>query len=120
MPRLNHYARKEERDPLAKVADKEDQRAILDTVKAIEVFVLFASIVMGILPMLSLMVTDDRFRGGRYLRTPPENGDSEATVMSYMRRNIFLMFLKYPDSFVTQLIREKQTGKSGNIRDGVA
>ncbi len=120
MPRLNHYAKKGNRDPLARVADKEDQKAILDTVKAIEGFVLFSSIAMGILQMLSLMVTDNRFHGGRYLRTQPENGDSEATVMSYMRRNIFLMFLKYPDSFVTRFIREKQTGKSGNIRDGVA
>ena len=120
MPRLNHYAKKEERDPLAKVADKEDQKAILDTVKAIEGFVLFSSIAMGILQMMSLMASDNRFRGGRYLRTQPENGDSEATVMNFMRRNIFLMFLKFPDSFVTRFIREKQTGKSSNITDGVA
>lgn len=35
MPSLDHYARKEERDYLAKVADKEDQKAILDTLKTI-------------------------------------------------------------------------------------
>ena len=63
MLRLNNYARKEERDPLAKAADKDNQKAVLDTVKASERYILFSSIAMGILQMLSLMVSDDGFRG---------------------------------------------------------
>lgn len=68
--------------------------------------------------MLSLMVLDDRFRRGRYLRTPLENGDSEAIVMSYIRQSIF-MFLRYFDSFKTRFIRKKQMGQSGNIREAM-
>lgn len=120
MPRLNHFAKRKDRDPLAHVSDEHDQKLILKTIKATEGFVLFASIAMGILQMMSLKCTDGTMKKARYLRTPSKNGDSEATVMSYLRRNIFLMFLKYPDSFVTQFIRDKQLGKSGTIRDDVA
>ena len=120
MPRLNHFAKRKDRDPLAHISDGNDQKLILKTIKATEGFVLFASIAMGILQMMSLKCTDDTMKKGRYLRTPSKNGDSEATVMSYLRRNIFLMFLKHPDSFVTQFIRDKQSGKSDTVGDDVA
>ncbi len=120
MPRLNHFAKRKDRDPLAHVSDEHDQERILKAIKATEGFVLFASIAMGILQMMSLKCTDGTMKKTRYLRTPSKNGDSEATVMSYLRRNIFLMFLKYPDSFVTQFIRDKQSGKSETVGDDVA
>lgn len=120
MPRLNHFAKRNDCDPLTHISEEHDRELVLRTIKATEGFVLFASIAMGILQMLSLKCTDDTMKKARYLRTPSKNGDSEATVMSYLRRNIFLMFLKHPDSFVTRFIRDKQLGESGTVGDNVA
>ena len=81
----------------------------LSKLKAIEGFVLLSSIAMGITQMLSLdqeLAPDAQ--ACRYLRTPPRNRVSEASIMYYFRKAFFALMLQHPDSFITRYILEKQ------------
>lgn len=109
MPKLDHFAKKKDADKLSGVTDSHARKRILSAVKAIESFVFCAAVATGMLQMISLngcfsaKVTDMR-----YLRTKSSGAPSEGTVMYYLRKRIFLLLSKQPDSFVTQYIREKQ------------
>ena len=93
--------------PLEMVSER-DRGKVLDTVKAIEGYVLFASIAMGILQMIALDETPSgEAQKSRYLRTMPKDHPSEATIMYYLRRRFYPVLLKTPDSFITRIITEK-------------
>ena len=69
---------------------------------------------MGVLQLLSLSDEfNETIRKSRYLRTPSRENPSEATVMYYLRRKIFLLMLNNPDSPITKIIRAKQEKKTG-------
>ena len=109
MPKLDHFAKKEDSDKLSGIFDSHARKRILSAVKAIESFVICAAVATGMLQMISL---NSRFSAKvadmRYLRTKSSEAPSEGTVMYYLRKRIFLLLSKSPDSFVTQYIREKQ------------
>ena len=109
LEKLNHFKRKSDPDPLQKVSDEKGRKIILSKLKAIEGFVLFSSIAMGLSQMLSL---DDSLKNDflvcRYLRTVPRDRLSEASVMYYCRKSFFSLMLQHPDSFITRFILEKQ------------
>ena len=109
MPKLDHFAKKEDSDKLSGIFDSHARKKILSAVKAIESFVFCAAVATGMLQMISL---NSRFSAKvadmRYLRTKSSEAPSEGTVMYYLRKRIFLLLSKSPDSFVTQYIREKQ------------
>lgn len=114
LPKLNHFAKSGDSDPLSGVEDEDARRRILNNIKAIEGFVLFAGIAMGVLQLLSLSDEfNETIRKSRYLRTPSRENPSEATVMYYLRRKIFLLMLNSPDSPITKIIRAKQEKKTG-------
>ena len=114
LPKLNHCAKSGDPDPLSGVEDEDARRRILNNIKAIEGFVLFAGIAMGVLQLLSLSDEfNETIRKSRYLRTPSRENPSEATVMYYLRRKIFLLMLNNPDSPITKIIRAKQEKKTG-------
>ena len=80
MTKLNHFAKKTDPDPLEMVSSEKDRRRVLNAIKAIEGFVLFASIAMGILQMIALEeTTSGEAQKSRYLRTMPKGRPSEAT-----------------------------------------
>ena len=109
--KLNHFAKKSDPDPLESVLSKPDRDKVLNTIKAIEGYVLFASISMGILQLLALNETPSGdVQKCRYLRTLPKERPSEATVMYYFHRRFYPVLMKTPSSFVTRLILEKMAG----------
>ena len=113
LPKLNHFARKEDADPLAHVEDSKSRTKILEAIHAIESFVLCSSIAMGILQILSLDGRHSKkFTEARYLRTYSKEKPSEGTVMYYLRKYVFLILSRNPHSFVTQYIQEKQLWQS--------
>ena len=115
VPKLNHFQRKGEADALATVHDDKARRRILSNIKAIEGFVLFASIAMGLLQLIALDGRNSRSaKKIRYLRTASRKCPSEATVMYYVRKNINSLLLQHPDSFITRFIRERQVDNSGS------
>ena len=109
--KLNHFAKKSDPDPLESVLSKPDRDKVLNTIKAIEGYVLFASISMGILQLLALNETPSGdVQKCRYLRTLPKERPSEATVMYYFHRRFYPVLMKTSSSFVTRLILEKMAG----------
>lgn len=121
VPKLNHFSKKGEADALASIDDANARRRILSNIKAIEGFVLFASIAMGILQMIALDGRNSRSaKKIRYLRTASRRCPSEATVMYYVRKNIYSLLLQHPDSFITRFIRERQVDNSGSSRKRAA
>ena len=114
LPKLNHFARKGEPDPMTTVLDSHDRRKILNNIQAIERFVLFACIAMGILQLVSLSDTfAETVIENRYLRTPSNKTPSEASVMYYLRRSFFVFLLNDPDSAITKIIRGRQDQPPG-------
>ena len=114
LPKLNHFARKGEPDPMTTVLDSHDRRKILNNIHAIEGFVLFACIAMGILQLVSLSDTfAETVIEKRYLRTPSNKNPSEASVMYYLRRSFFVFLLNDPDSAITKIIRGRQDQPPG-------
>ena len=110
LPKLNHFSKNGDPDPLSQVTDEHAREKVLNNIHAIEGFVLFANIAMGILQLISLSEMDaESVRKLRYLRTPSRKNPSEATVMYYLRNNIFSLLLKSPDSPITEIIRARQT-----------
>ena len=108
-PKLSHFRKKDLPDILSSITDPREQRNILKTIKAIETFVACAAIAMGTLQMLALNadLSKDVLKC-RYLRQYSSRTPSEASVMYYLRRNLFSFLLKKPDSFITRYILEKQ------------
>lgn len=92
-----------------KVTEPKERENILLTVKAIEGYVQFCCVAMGILQLLSLNFSKEMQEGVfRYLRTPSKTIVSEATVVSYLMKNIFRIMAKKPDFNITRFIQEKQ------------
>ena len=109
MPKLNRYHKKEEISPLEQITDSKAKQNIQLTVKAIEGYVMCSCIAMGLLQLIAI-----RFSHRvpalffRYLRTPCKAIVSEATVMTYLRKSIFLLFARNPHLSITQIIKSKQ------------
>lgn len=108
-PKLNRYRKKDEPDPLAAVTEKKDRQAILQTIDAYERFSVCGGIALGIAQMaaldtrISLQISRHRF-----LRTSTEGKVSEATILDYLRRNIFRVLLQSPRSELTRFIQANQ------------
>ena len=121
VPKLNHFSRKGDGDCLEAIMDIHDRRRILSNIKAIEGFVLFASIAMGILQLIALDGRSSRSTIKiRYLRTVSQRCPSEATVMYYVRKNIYSLLLQHPDSFITRFICERQAYIGGSSKKKAA
>ena len=108
LPKLNHFAKKGT-DLLEGIVDSTSRIKIVETARAIEIFVFCGSVALGILQIIAL---DKRHRQevkeSRYLRTYSKDVPSEASVMYYLRKKVFLILSRNPHSFVTEYIREKQ------------
>ena len=121
VPKLNHFVKKDDTDRLETVLDAHERSLVLSNIKAIEGFVLFASIAMGTLQLIALNGRSVRSaKKIRYLRTISRKCPSEGTVMYYVRKNIYSLLLQHPDSFITRFIRERQKEYGGSSRERVA
>jgi hypothetical protein len=82
MPKVKRYLKKTESHPIEQVVSEKERESIQLAVKAIEGYVMFSCIAMGLLQLVAI-----RFSGRtpalfcRYLRTPSNEIVSEATVM---------------------------------------
>lgn len=109
VPGLDRYRRKEGDDPLVQVTDRRDQEKIIDTLKAMEGYMLSSSIAMEIIQMLCLEYGGKiRVSDFRYLRTPSRQVMSEASMMEYLRRNLFRFMAQQGGSTITKIISGKQ------------
>ncbi len=110
MPKLSHYQKKSDPCPLERVVEEHARKKILEAVRAIEIHMQLSCIAMGNIQSLSITIseriTSEKIR---YLRTPSDGMLSEATIMYYLRQNIFRLMVKSPGLSITRFIKEKQT-----------
>ena len=70
---------------------------------------MFSCIAMGILQLLCLERQDDiRVSDFRYLRTPSRKVMSEASMMEYLRRNLFRFMARQGNLTIIKIISDKQ------------
>lgn len=106
---IEKILKRDEKQPIEVVSDPVEQRKIELTVKAIEGYVMFSCIAMGLLQMISLSFSKEiQAKPFRFLRTPSKAIVSEATVMCYLRQNIFRIMAKKPHLNITRFIQGKQ------------
>lgn len=109
MPKLKRYLKKNDKPPIEEVSDPGEQKKIELTVKAIEGYVMFSCIAMGLLQMVSLSFSEEmQAKPFRFLRTRSNAIVSEATVMCYLRQNIFRIMAQKPHLSITRFIQDKQ------------
>ncbi len=108
MPKLNHFRKKESSDPLDKIDDLKLRAAVQATVRAVEGFVMFSCIAMGVSQMIALQYSGTLIlQSFRYLRTQSSPIASEGTTMCYLRRYFFRFMALSPDSTVSRIILSK-------------
>lgn len=109
MPKLSYYQKAGESGPLERVEDEKGRRNILKAVRAIEMHMVMSCIAMGILQSVSIYwvgkLSPDQLR---YQRTASRGRVSEAALMVYLRKYLFLFMEKQPDLQITQIIRKQQ------------
>ena len=107
--KLNHFKKKDEPDRLSHVKDPAAQKKILNTVDAIERFVLFAEIAMGLVQLMTYRIQDVRkIQDFRYVRTQRDGYISEATLLYYLRHTFLGSLLSKPESLLTRYISALQ------------
>jgi hypothetical protein len=110
MPKLNKYVKNEvSQDKLRGVVGERAQDNIRLAVGAIERHALLGCIALGLLQIISLSFAGI-FSGltVRFMRTKSKTIPSEATVASYMRKNIYKLFRFFPDLPITRIISDHQ------------
>ena len=110
MPKLNRFRKKTDPDPLGQVTGKRAKEKIRLAIKAIEGFMLCATVATGLLQILSLQFSgSDELKNLRYLRTYRNVVVSEATIADFLRKNFFRLLLCQPDLPINQIISAKQS-----------
>lgn len=109
VPKLNRYRKKGSPDPLLEIKDEHEKERIKKALKATEGYVLFSSIAMGIVQMLCLKYGSSiQVSDYRYLRTPSSQVMSEASMMEYLRRNLFRFLAEKDNLTITKIISSRQ------------
>lgn len=115
-PRLDRYRKKGGPDPLESVTDPAGRKRVLGAVEACERFVACACVATGLAQAIAL---DPGLSGeverARWLRTSTPGKVSEATVMEYLRRNVFRLLLQNRSSWLCRFILEAQAGVEGGL-----
>ena len=120
MPKLNHYQKAGEPDPLERVEGERSRRNILKAVRAIEMHMALSCIAMGILQGVSVCTVEKiSSKQLRYQRTPARGRVSEAALMVYLRKYFFLFMEKQPELRISRIILEQQE-PSGIYWDSLA
>jgi hypothetical protein len=106
--KLNKYRKKDEPDAL-ELVEADDKRLIVDKIRAIEMYVLCSNIALGLLQIMSLHMSDTlNIKNIRYLRTYSSAIASEATMATFIRKQVYLMFAQSDEFDLTQIIKSKQ------------
>ena len=109
MPRQSHFSKVGDPTPLSKVARK-DRPYVIQTIKAIDLFVLAACVAMGLVQILSLMMPASLLHLLQWQRTPTKEGNvpSEANIVAFLRLRFLGVMGERARSRIVQIIRALQ------------
>ena len=109
LPKLNRFKKKDDTGSLHEVTDKKEQKRILDTIAATEMFMQLSIIAMSILHALTIYTKNSEIRSRlRYQRTPATARPSEDNMMVLMKNIFWRMVETHPRSPITTIIKAKQ------------
>jgi len=109
MPKLNRYKSNDDNQAIVeKVTDPHQQALITSTVNAIEGFVQFSCIALGLLQLIGLMFSDEINSKFRFMRTTSNSIPSEATIADFLRKNFYMLFRFFPHLAITAIINSRQ------------
>jgi hypothetical protein len=116
LEKLNRFSKRDDPSPMDKVTDDDAKRNIIKKVRAIEMYVLCSSIALGLLQILSLKLGVCLGSADlRDLRTYSNEYPSEATMMTYIRNQIYFAFAETASFQVIDLIKSKQNKQQFTI-----
>jgi len=108
MPKLNRFFKKGDKNPLEDMKEN-DKKLIIDTLKAIENYVMCSAIAIGLLQIIAILFSTEINKSPfRFLRIKSNDIVSEATVACIIRKKIFLSIQKNKNLGINKIIREKQ------------
>lgn len=108
MPKLNRFAKKGDKNPLEDVECQRSKQLIVAALKAIEGYVMFACIAIGLLQIMSIKFSNHTGNiNFRFLRTKTNIIASEATVAYSIRKNIFQLIYKHRNLTISNIIESK-------------
>lgn len=114
MPKLNHFKKKDDPDPLETIQDENCRRNILRTIDATERYVALICIAMGLVQMMMFRTNNTKeVQSMRYTRSKTEGVISEATMIHYLQRKLLVGFIARPGSYVNEYIQHLQARDSG-------
>ena len=125
MPRLSHFSKTGDPTPLSKVA-KKDRPYVMQTIRAIELFMLSTCVAMGIVQILSLMMPASvrPFLQWQRTLTKEDGVPSEANIVAFLRLRFFGVMGEQACSRIVQIIRAHQGDQVKNLaleyRDWIA
>ncbi len=118
MPEVNHFRKSENPSELSQVTDPAEQRRILATAEAVQRYLQFSCIVLGLAQMIALTPLYVRkIQKEMYLRTVKEGITSAVTVFDYLQQNIFCRMGRIPSCLISRLIFENQKPESEDDDD---
>jgi hypothetical protein len=119
VPKLSHFSKKGEKDPLLEVNGKRERTRILQAFTAIERYVMLNLIAHGMLQLLCLRHSPTVEKSSFcWLRTNSGSIVSEATMSRFLRRIFFMQFHKQAHLAILQIIRSRMA--SNNDSDPTA
>jgi hypothetical protein len=121
MPKLNHFAKKRDGDPLAQVKDEKERNRILSAFTAIEGYVMMSLIANGLLQLLSLKYSALQKKSCFcWLRTVSGSVVTEASMSKFLCKDIFMQFHKQSHLAILQIIRSRMTSNNDSDLPGTA
>jgi hypothetical protein len=109
MPKLNHFRKKSDPDPLKSVIEEDARTKIINALRATEMYMFASNVAMGLIMIISIKFDFDPSQL-RYQRTPARKKPSEANVCQYLRRQFIQVLVNGVSLRITDLIRERSVG----------
>ena len=119
MPKLNHFRKKSEADPLLSIKDFKSQQKILACLQATEMYMFASNVAMGLVMTISINFEINPAEL-RYQRTPAKEKPSEANVTQYLRRRLFQGLLIHAPNYITDLIRNRSSDENWSEHQNMA
>ena len=110
MPKLNHFRKKTDPDPLRFITNPKDRRRIIDAFRATEMYMFAANVAMGMIMIVSIKFEINPSEL-RYQRTPAKAKPSEANVSLYLRGLLLRGLITRAPNTITDLIRDHSQGE---------
>ncbi len=108
MPKLNHFKKKSDPDPLKSVTDGDARTKIINALRAMEMYMFASNVAIGLIMIISIKFNFDPSQL-RYQRTPVRKKPSEANVCQYLRRQLIQVLVNSDSMRIVDLIRERST-----------